>query len=57
MSKIQISDLSSKSMLKDLKAQDIQHIWGGRHIDEPEEKPPSSCWGGECRDRSARGIS
>jgi hypothetical protein len=58
MSKIQIADLSSKSMLKDLNAQDIQRIFGGRQIEpEPEQKPPSSCWGGECRDRSARGIS
>jgi hypothetical protein len=52
MSKIQIADLSSKSILKDLNAQDIQRIFGGRQIEpEPDPQPPSSCWGGECRNR------
>lgn len=52
MSKIQIVDLSNKSILKDLNAQDIQRIFGGRQPEpEPDPQPPSSCWGGECRNR------
>lgn len=43
MSKIQITDLSSKSILKDLDDKDTRHVFGG--------EAPSSCWGGECRDR------
>jgi hypothetical protein len=54
MPKIKIVDLSSKPILKDLNNQDTQHIFGGRHVDPepgPDPEPPSSCWGGECRDR------
>jgi hypothetical protein len=42
MSKIKIADLSSKSMLKDLNAQDIQHIFGGHQVEpKPDSKPTS----------------